>query len=306
MNEAKNNSETKENPLNTVRIGNTLVGEGQPCYVIAEIGINHNGDIDLAKRLISVAVAAGCNAVKFQKRTIDVVYTADELARPRESPFGTTNGDLKYGLELEDPGYQEIDAYCRSSKMVWFASCWDEQSVDFIDRFHPACYKIASASLTDDNLLRHTRATGKPIILSTGMSTTDQIDHAVEVLGKNDLILLHACSTYPAHYGELNLRAITTMRERYGVPVGYSGHETGIASTVAAAVLGACCVERHITMDRAMWGSDHAASLEPNGISRVVRDIRLVEQSMGDGVKRVFEREKPIIQKLRRVDAAAK
>jgi N-acetylneuraminate synthase len=252
-----------------------------------------------------VAIAAGCDAVKFQKRTIDVVYSADELARPRESPFGTTNGDLKNGLELDYYDYQEIDAYCRASKIAWFASCWDEKSVDFIQRFNVPCYKIASASLTDDNLLRYTRATGKPIILSTGMSTTEQIDHAVEVLGKENLMLLHACSTYPAFYEELNLRAIPAMKDRYEVPVGYSGHETGIPSTVAAVVLGACCVERHITMDRSMWGSDHAASLEPNGISRVVRDIRLVEQSMGDGVKRVFEREQPIIKKLRRVDVAA-
>ncbi|HEX9368364.1 MAG TPA: N-acetylneuraminate synthase family protein [Vicinamibacterales bacterium] len=290
----------------TVTIGNRPVGDSQPCYVIAEIGINHNGDIDLAKRLISVAVAAGCDAVKFQKRTIDVVYSAEELAKPRESPFGATNGDLKRGLELDYYDYQEIDAYCRASKIAWFASCWDEQSVDFIDRFNPPCYKVASASLTDDNLLRHTRATGKPVILSTGMSTIEQIDHAVDVLGKENLILLHACSTYPAYYEELNLRAIPLMRERYGVPVGYSGHETGIASTVAASVLGACCIERHITLDRSMWGSDHAASLEPNGISRIVRDIRLVEQSMGDGVKRVYEREQPIIKKLRRVDVAPK
>lgn len=289
-----------------VRIGQRLVGDFEPCYVVAEIGINHNGDLDLAKRLISVAVAAGCDAVKFQKRTIDVVYSADELARPRESPFGTTNGDLKHGLELDYYDYQEIDAYCRASKIAWFASAWDEKSVDFIERFNVPCYKIASASLTDDGLLRHTRATGKPIVLSTGMSTLEQIDHAVEVLGKDNLILLHACSTYPAYYEELNLRAIPTMRKRYGVPVGYSGHETGIASTVAAAVMGACFVERHITMDRAMWGSDHAASLEPNGISKVVKDIRLVEKSMGDGVKRVFEREQPIIKKLRRIDASAR
>src|SRR6185503_946116 len=198
----------------------------------------------------------------------------------------------------------EIDRFAKECQMAWFASCWDEASVDFIDQFDPPCYKIASASLTDDNLLRHTRATGRPIILSTGMSTLDQIDHAVQVLGKEDLILLHACSTYPAYYEELNLRAIPIMLARYGVPVGYSGHETGIPSTVAAVVLGASCVERHITMDRSMWGSDHAASLEPNGISRVVRDIRLVEQSMGDGVKRVYEREHPIIKKLRRVDVA--
>ena len=161
-----------------------MVGEGHPCYVIAEIGINHNGDLDLAKRLISVAIAAGCDAVKFQKRTVDVVYSAEELARPRESPFGNTNGDLKRGLEFEYDEYVELDRYCREVKMPWFASCWDEASVDFIHRFDVPCFKIASASLTDDNLLRHTRATGKPILLSTGMSTVPEIDHAVEVLGK--------------------------------------------------------------------------------------------------------------------------
>jgi N-acetylneuraminate synthase len=188
--------------------------------------------------------------------------------------------------------------------MPWFASCWDERSVDFIEQFDVPCYKIASASLTDDGLLRYTRATGKPIILSTGMSTLEEIDHAVEILGRENLLMLHACSTYPAYYEELNLRAIPVLHERYGVPVGYSGHETGIPSSVAATVLGACAVERHITMDRAMWGSDQAASLEPNGIGRLVRDIRLVEQSLGDGQKRVYEREYPIIKKLRRVGAA--
>lgn len=289
--------------MSTIRIGNRLVGDGQPCFIIAEVGINHNGDVDLAKRLISVALAAGCDAVKFQKRTVDVVYTAEELAKPRENPFGPTNGDLKYGLEFEEEEYEEIDAFCKSLKMMWFASPWDERSVDFLDQFRVPVYKIASASLTDDNLLRHIRATGKPIILSTGMSTYAEIDHAVEVLGKEDLVLMHATSTYPANYNELNLRAIPTMAERYGVPIGYSGHETGIPTSVSAAVLGACAVERHITMDRAMWGSDHAASLEPNGISRLVRDIRLWEQAKGDGIKRVYEREVPIIKKLRRVGA---
>lgn len=287
-----------------VRLGSKLVGTGQPCYVIAEIGINHNGDIDLAKQLINVAVGAGCSAVKFQKRTIDVVYSAEELAKSRENPFGPTNGDLKRGLEFGIEEYKEIDRYCREVKIDWFASCWDESSVDFIARFDVPCFKIASASLTDDNLLRHTRATGKPILLSTGMSTIEQIDHAIEVLGKKDLIMMQACSTYPAYYEELNLRVINTLIDRYQVPVGYSGHETGLPSSVAATVLGACIIERHITLDRSMWGSDHAASLEPNGITRLVRDIRLIEKSMGDGVKRVLDREQPIIKKLRRVLAA--
>lgn len=288
----------------TVKIGKRLIGEGEPCYIVAEIGINHNGDVDLAKRLISVAVAAGCDAVKFQKRTIDIVYTPGELAKPRESLFGTTNGDLKRALEFDIEQYRDIDAYCKAVKIAWFASCWDEPSVDLINQFDVPCFKIASASLTDDNLLRHTQAAGKPLIVSTGMSTLAEIDHALGALGYENIILLHACSTYPARYEELNLRAIPSLRERYGLPVGYSGHETGIPSSVAAVVLGACCVERHITMDRAMWGSDQAASLEPNGITRLVRDIRLIEQSLGDGVKRVFEREYPLIKKLRRVGAA--
>jgi len=288
----------------TIKLGNKQVGDDHPCYIIAEIGINHNGDIDLAKRLISVAVAAGCDAVKFQKRTIEVVYTAEELAKPRENPFGTTNGDLKYGLEFDAEDYKEIDSFCKSVKIPWFVSPWDEGAVDFMEKFDTPVYKIASASLTDDKLLKHVRKTGKPIIASTGMSTYAEIDHAVEVLGKDNLILMHTTSTYPANYDELNLRAIPTMAARYGVPIGYSGHETGIPTSVAAAVLGACCVERHITMDRAMWGSDQSASLEPNGISRLVRDIRLWEQSKGDGIKRVYEREFPIIKKLRRVGAA--
>jgi N-acetylneuraminate synthase len=289
--------------VNEVRLGKKLLGDGHPCYVVAEIGINHNGDIDLAKRLISVAVGAGCDAVKFQKRTVDIVYTAEELSKPRESPFGATNGDLKRGLEFNLEDYQEIDRYCREVKMPWFASCWDELSVDVINRFDVPCFKIASASLTDDNLLRHTRATGRPIILSTGMSTLRQIDRAVEILGTENLILLHACSAYPAYYEELNLRVIPLLRERYRVPVGYSGHETGLPSSVAAAAMGACMIERHITLDRSMWGSDHAASLEPNGVNKLVGYVRLVEKSMGDGVKRVLEREQPVIKKLRRVGA---
>jgi N-acetylneuraminate synthase len=284
-----------------VKIGSSAVGDGHPCFVVAEIGINHNGDVDIAKMLIDVAVSAGCNAVKFQKRTIEVVYSPEELARPRESPFGTTNGDLKRALELGLGEYQEIDRYCRGKSIPWFASCWDRQSVNFIRQFEVPCYKIASACLTDDDLLRYTRDQGRPIIMSTGMSTLEQIDLAVELLGKEDLILLHCTGTYPAYYEELNLRVIPFLRQRHGVPVGYSGHETGLPSSVAAAALGACVVERHITLDRSMWGSDHAASLEPNGIHRLIRDIRLVETAMGDGVKRVIEREVPNMKKLRRM-----
>jgi N-acetylneuraminate synthase len=284
-----------------VTIAGRTVGDNHPCYVVAEIGINHNGDLGLARRLIDVAVASGCSAVKFQKRTIDVVYAAAELERPRESPFGTTNGELKRALEFSKEQYAEIDSYCRDKGIVWFASPWDEASVDFLEQFKVPCHKVASASLTDDKLLRHMRATKKPIILSTGMSTMAQVDHAVEVLGRENLVILHATSTYPATYDELNLKVIPVLAARFKVPVGYSGHETGISSSVAAVVLGASMVERHLTLDRAMWGSDQAASLEPNGMQRLLRDIRLVETAMGDGQKRLLDREKPIMEKLRRV-----
>ena len=284
-----------------VKIADRWVGPGHPCFIVAEIGINHNGDLDIAKQLIDAAVAAGCDAVKFQKRTLGVVYTPAELARPRENPFGPTNGDLKRALELDRDEYKEIDSYCREKNIFWFASCWDEGSVDFIAEFDPPCFKIASASLTDDNLLRHYRRFRKPVILSTGMSTIEQIDHAVDILGSEDLILLHSTSTYPARLDELNLRCIATLRSRYPVPIGYSGHEVGLPPTVAAAALGACMIERHITLDRAMWGSDQAASVEPRGFERLVREIRGVEEALGDGVKRVYEREIPVMKKLRRV-----
>jgi N-acetylneuraminate synthase len=287
----------------TIQIGKRTVGDGQPCYIVAEIGINHNGDIDIAKKLTSLAFASGCDAVKFQKRTVEVVYGKEELAKPRESPFGATNGDLKRALEFNEKQYAQIAAYCKEVKIDWFASCWDEASVEFMEKFGPPCYKIASASLTDNALLKHHRQKGRPIILSTGMSTIEQIDHAIDVLGRKDLILLHTCSTYPSLYNELNLKTILTLRDRYGLPVGYSGHETGLAPSLGAVAMGACMIERHITLDRAMWGSDQAASLGPSGITRLVRDIRLLETSMGDGVKRVVPSEVPILKKLRRVGA---
>lgn len=286
--------------MSAVPIGNRLVGDGQPSFIIAEIGINHNGDIDIAKRLIRVAVASGCDAVKFQKRTPELCVPQAQRNHMRETPWGYISYmEYREKVEFGLAQYEEIDRYCREQEVLWFASCWDEPSVDFLQRFNPPCYKIASASLTNDALLQHTRATGKPLLMSTGMSSLEEIDHAVDVVGKDNLILLHTVSTYPAKYDELNLRAIATLHARYGVPIGYSGHETGIASTVAAVALGACCVERHITLDRAMWGSDHAASLEPTGLTRVCRDIRLVEASMGNGEKKVIERERPIIARLR-------
>jgi N-acetylneuraminate synthase len=285
----------------TVKIGDRLVGHDQPCFIIAEIGINHNGDVALAKKLIAAAATASCNAVKFQKRTVDVVYTAEELAKPRPNPFGETNGDLKRGLELDRTAYAQIDECCKMHGLMWTASCWDEGSVDFMEAFAPPFYKIASASLTDDALLKRHKATGRPIVLSTGMSSIEEIDHAVEILGRDNLVILHCTSTYPSQISELNLRCIDTLRRRYNVPIGYSGHEVGLATSVAAVALGACVVERHITMDRAMWGSDQAASVEPQGMARLVRDIRAVETALGDGNKRVFESEVPVMKKLRRV-----
>lgn len=287
--------------MKKVKIGQRWVGDGESCFIIAEIGINHNGDMDIARKLISAAAISGCDAVKFQKRTIEVVYTPEELSKPRENPFGPTNGDLKRGLEFDGEHYTAISEYCNLHNIQWFASCWDEASLDFIARLDPPCFKIASASLTDDNLLRHHRQYGKPIILSTGMSSVEQIDHAVDVLGTQDLILMHTNSTYPSKVEELNLSVIPMLKERYDVPVGYSGHEVGLATTVAAVALGACVVERHITLDRAMWGSDQAASIEPQGFSRLVRDIRSVETALGDGVKHIYDSEIPVMKKLRRV-----
>jgi N-acetylneuraminate synthase len=282
-------------------IGSRAIGPGEPVFIVAEIGINHNGDLELARRLIAAAASAGCDAVKFQKRTIEAVYTAAELAQPRESSFGRTNGDLKRGLEFGQAAYDAIDRACRASGIAWFTSCWDAASVDFIEAFDPPCYKIASACLTDHALLRRHRATGRPTLLSTGMSTLEEIDAAVEVLGRDSLALMHCTSTYPSPADELNLRTIPALEQRYGLPVGYSGHEVGLSTTVAAVALGAVVVERHLTLDRAMWGSDQAASVEPEGFARLVKYIRAVERALGDGNKRVYDSEVPAMRKLRRI-----
>ena len=284
-----------------VKIADRLIGDGNPCFIIAEIGINHNGSVDLAKKMIDIAVTTGCDAVKFQKRTVDVVYTQEELAKERKSVFGNTNGDLKRGLEFGEAEYKELDKYCKEKGIIWFASCWDEASVDFIDKFDVPCYKIASASLTDDNLLRYTRTKKKPVLLSTGMSTLDEIRHAVKVLGKDDLIIYHCTSTYPSNADEMNLLAIEELKKEFDCPIGYSGHERGVTPSVLAVALGACSVERHITVDRTNWGSDQAASLEMAGLYHMVRDIRQVPSILGDGKKVVYSRELPIIDKLRRV-----
>ena len=284
----------------SVSVGDHEIGPGRRTFVVAEIGINHNGNLALAKELITAAKDCGADAVKFQKRTVDIVYSPDELAMDRESPFGTKNGDLKRGLEFGVAEYTEIDNYCSELGIIWTASCWDEGSVDFIQKFQPPFFKIASASLTDDDLLKHHRNYPIPVILSTGMSTIEQIDHAVKILGKNDLVLLHCTSTYPSEPKELNLRAIAALEQHYQIPIGYSGHEVIFIPSFAAAVMGACVIERHLTLDRAMWGSDQAASLEPMAFQRMVKYIRGLEEMMGDGKKRVYESELPIIKKLRR------
>ncbi len=286
-----------------VQIGEKLAGTRQPVYIVAEIGINHNGDIDIAKSLIDAAIKSGCDAVKFQKRTPEICVPAEQRDQMRRTPWGYISYmEYRYKVEFGIDEFTEIDDYCRSKGITWFASCWDEPSVDFIEQFNPPCYKIPSAALTDAELLKYHRATDRLLILSTGMSTLDQIKAAVELIGEADLILLHCNGTYPCPPDQLNLRTITTLSNMFDCPIGYSGHEVGLPTTIAAVTLNACFVERHITLDRAMWGSDQAASVEPQGFDRLVKYIRTVESSLGDGVKRVYPGEKTAMERLRRKD----
>jgi N-acetylneuraminate synthase len=283
-----------------VTIAGRPVGPGHPTFITAEIGINHNGSVKTAKKLIDAASLAGCDAVKFQKRTPELCVPEDRRDVMRETPWGLmTYMEYRYRVEFGKEEYDEIDAYCRQKEMLWTASCWDERSLDFIEAYDPPFHKIASASLTDDGLLARINATGRPMVLSTGMSTMDQIERAVSLLDQDRLILLHCTSTYPCPPEQLNLRMIETLQEAFDCPVGYSGHEVGLQTTYAAVVLGASFVERHITLDRAMWGSDQSASVEPWGFRRLVRDIRVTEKALGDGSKQVYESEQPIIDKLR-------
>jgi N-acetylneuraminate synthase len=289
----------------TVTIGSNVIGGGNPVYVIGEIGLNHNGDVDIAKKLIDVAARAGANAVKFQKRTPEIATPAHMRDVQRETPWGTMSYlDYRYRVEFDREQYIEIGDYATMLGLDWFASPWDVPSVDFLEDLNVVAHKVASASLTDIELLEALRATGKPVILSTGMSTIEQIDRALEVLGTDQTVLMHATSTYPMEPDEANLKVIGTLRDRYaGIPVGYSGHERGLQISLAAVALGAVAVERHITLDRTMWGSDQAASLEPTGLEHLVRDIRVIETALGDGVKRVFDGELAPMAKLRRVPA---
>ncbi|MER5731115.1 N-acetylneuraminate synthase family protein [Streptomyces sp. NPDC002138] len=288
------------------QLGSRTAGPGRPVYVVGEIGINHNGDLDTAIALVDAAADAGCDAVKFQKRTPEICTPRDQWDVERDTPWGRMSYiAYRHRVEFGDAEYRAIDAHCAERGIDWFASPWDTGAVAFLEEFGVPAHKVASASLTDDELLRAVRATGKTVVLSTGMSTPRQIRHAVEVLGSDNILLCHATSTYPAKAEELNLRVINTLQEEYpNVPIGYSGHETGLQTTLAAVALGAAFVERHITLDRAMWGSDQAASVEPGGLHRLVRDIRTIEAALGDGIKRVYPSELAPMKKLRRVQGA--
>jgi len=285
-----------------VTIGNRKIGDGYPAYVTAEIGVNHNGDLEIAKKMIQLAWDNGCDSVKFQKRTPEICVPRDQWEIMRETPWGYISYiEYRRHMEFTHEQYTEIDAWCKQLGIDWFASVWDEPSVEFMEAFEPVAYKIASATLTDTGLLRKLRATGRPLILSTGMSTLEQIRAAVAELDPANLIITHATSTYPCDPKELNLRMIETLRREFpDCPIGYSGHEVGLIPSVVAVAMGACLVERHITLDRAMWGSDQAASVEPQGFERLVKYIRVTEQALGDGVKQIYESEKSSLKKLRR------
>lgn len=287
---------------NKVSVGKKAIGVGEPVYIIAEIGINHNGDIEIAKQLMDVAVETGCDAVKFQKRTPEICVPEEQKSIPRETPWGSmTYFEYKKRIEFEQKEFEQIDAYAKKIGIDWFASPWDVPSVDFLEGFNVPCQKIASACVTDSELLTAINKTKTTTILSTGMSSMQEIDKAVSLLNDVPLAIAQATSTYPAEASELNLRAIQTFSEKYKVPVGYSGHERGLQVTIAAVALGATFIERHITLDRSMWGTDHSASLEPEGLKKLVRDIRIVELALGDGKKKVYDSEIPIRAKLRRV-----
>lgn len=284
-----------------LKLGNrSIIGPGNPVYIIAEIGINHNGSIDLAKEMIRSAHKVGVNAVKFQKRNPEECVPLEQRDRMRETPWGYISYmDYRYKVEFGEKEYRDIDNLCKNLGIEWFVSCWDKTSVDFMERFDPICYKIPSAHITNKELLLYLKKTRRPLILSTGMSTMSEIRQAVELVGTDTLALAHCTSSYPAKLEELNLRMILTLRKMYDCPIGYSGHEVGLATSVVAVSLGACFVERHFTLDRASWGSDQASSVEIAGLARLVKDIRSVEIALGDGEKVVYESEMEIRERLR-------
>ena len=304
--ESKNTAITTGTRNGTITLQNgRVIGKGQASYIIAEIGINHNGSLEICKKLIDEAVAAKADAVKFQKRTPEICVPKDQWEIMRDTPWGRiTYIDYKRKTEFGIAEYATIDQYCKKLGIDWFVSAWDVPSVDFMERFDTILYKLASASLTDFDLIQRILETGKPLMLSTGMSTMKEIEATMAFVNAFDenypLFIAHSTSAYPCNPHELNLKMIQTLEAKYpGIPIGYSGHETGLATTVAAVSLGATFVERHFTLDRAMWGSDHAASVEPQGLQRMVRDIRDVETATGDGFKRVYESELAPMKRLR-------
>lgn len=304
--EAKSNKYLTSNRNGTVTLHNgRVIGKGQPSYIIAEIGINHNGSLEICKKLIDEAVAAKADAVKFQKRTPEICVPRDQWEIMRDTPWGRISYiDYKRKTEFGIAEYATIDQYCKKVGIDWFVSAWDAPSVDFMEQFDTILYKLASASLTDFDLIQRILETGKPLMLSTGMSTMKEIETTMDYINKFDenypLFIAHSTSAYPCPPHELNLKMIQTLENKYpGIPIGYSGHETGLATTVGAVAMGATFVERHFTLDRAMWGSDHAASVEPGGFQRLVRDIRDVETAAGDGEKRVYESELGPMKRLR-------
>jgi N-acetylneuraminate synthase len=270
-------------------------------FIIAEVGINHNGDMSICKDLIDVAVSAGCDAVKFQKRDIDVVYSQEFLDSPRESPWGTTQRDQKMALEFSKEQYEEISQYCFDKGIEWFASAWDLVSQSFLRQFDCKYNKIASAMVVHTQLLRMVAEEGKHTFVSTGMSTYEDIQAAVDIFlaAECPFELMHTVSTYPMRDEDANLNLIHTLRNRYKCNVGYSGHEVGLAVSYAAAAMGITSLERHITLDRAMYGSDQAASIEPSGLRQLVGAVRKIERAMGDGEKRIIDAEVPVALKLR-------
>ncbi len=285
-----------------IKIGKRTLGDKNPTYIVAEIGINHNGDLENAKKLIEAAKHAGVDAIKLQKRTPEHCVPPEQRNHMRETPWGyITYFEYRKKMEFGKAEYDQIDKHCKKMEIDWFVSVWDEPAVDFMEQYDPICYKIPSASLTDHGLLKRLKATGRPLILSTGMSTMEQIHKAVALLDMKKLVITHATSTYPCDYEELNVRMVETLRGEFTCPIGYSGHEVGLIPSAVAVALGACLVERHITLDRAMWGSDQSASVEPGGFEKLVKYIRTVELSLGDGVKKVYESELPSMRKLRRV-----
>ncbi|MFQ5962429.1 MAG: N-acetylneuraminate synthase family protein [Candidatus Methylomirabilales bacterium] len=296
--------------MKTIRIGERLVGDGQPCYIVAEAGVNHNGQLDLAKRLVAIAVRAGADAVKFQKRSIPAILIRQALDAPYLEPHsrGATYGEHRERLELSEEAYRELVDLCGKDGITFLASAWDLEAADFVEELGVPVFKIASADLTNVPLVEHIARKRKPIIMSTGMSELEEIADAVNTVFRHhqELILLHCTSAYPSEYFDLNLRAMETLRREFGCLVGYSGHERGLATTYAARTLGACVVERHFTLDRSLPGPDHAASLEPRGLELLVRDIRHIETALGSPQKRLLSSEIPVRRRLAKSVAAAR